>query len=237
MASYRVPVLEDFAWQPPVNDRVTAPTEAETQGTRYLIIVTATGIFTGHEGKIATAKQNNPTLIGHWYLDVPDEGWTTYVLDENAWYVYDGVIWNKESVDALQSQVLILESETSALQGHQASATSALSVVSAKIATIESSEASQASVQSAIASRVLVLESEVSALQGHQASATSALSALSAAIVGFGTSEASQASVQSAIASRVLVLESEMSQAESGLLTKQSEASYIAAYGCLMFIV
>lgn len=230
MTTYRVPVLRDFAWQPPVNDRVTVPTESETKGTRYLVIATGSGIFAGKENQVMTAAQDNPTLIGHWIEDTPAEGWTTWVKDEDTWYVFDGTNWNKESIDVLQSQLLVVESE-------MASAVSALSAVSLAIQGILASEASQASVQSTIQSRVLVLESEMAAEQLVTASAVSALSALSLAVQGALASEASQASIQSQIASRVLVLESEMSQAESELVTKQSQASYIAAYGCLEFIV
>ena len=92
--TYRVPVLEDFSWQPPVNSRVTVPTETETKGTRYIIKATATGIFAGLENKIATAKQLNPTLIAHWFIDTPKEGHRCRVNDENVDYIFDGTNWS-----------------------------------------------------------------------------------------------------------------------------------------------
>ena len=92
--TYRVPVLEDFAWQPPVNNQVTVPTESETKGTRYIIKATATGIFVGLETKLATAKQANPTLLSHWYIDTPKEGHRCRVLDENVDYLYDAGAWS-----------------------------------------------------------------------------------------------------------------------------------------------
>jgi len=89
---FRTPAF-DIAWQPPVDTRATAPTEIEVRGTRYIIKATATGIFTGLENKVATAKQLNPTLIEHWYIDTPKEGHRCRVLDENVDYQYDGSSW------------------------------------------------------------------------------------------------------------------------------------------------
>ena len=209
MTTYRVPVLRDFAWQPPVADRVTVPAGGESKGDRYLIIAAGSGVFTGKENQIATANQNTPTEASHWIFDTPVEGWTTWVKDEDAWYVFDGAVWNKESIDVIQSQILVLESEMSQTQSR---ALLLESEVSTNLVSIAS-----------LGAALLVLESEVSANV--------------VAITVVASSEASQASLQSAIASRVLVLESEMSQAGSELLTKQSEATYTAEYGCLEFII
>ena len=69
--TYRVPVLEDFAWQPPVGSRVTAPTGSEAKGARYIIKATASGIFVGLEDRIATAKIANPAQLTDWFIDTP----------------------------------------------------------------------------------------------------------------------------------------------------------------------
>jgi hypothetical protein len=93
MATYRVPVLEDFAWQPPVNSRVQAPTGTEAKGTRYIILATTTGIFDGLGDSIATAKILNPVLLSDWYIDTPKEGHRCRVLDEDVDYLYNAGAW------------------------------------------------------------------------------------------------------------------------------------------------
>ena len=93
MATYRVPVLEDFAWQPPVNSRVQNPTGTEAKGTRYIILATTTGIFDGLGDSIATAKILNPVLLTDWYIDTPKEGHRTRVLDEDVDYLYNSGAW------------------------------------------------------------------------------------------------------------------------------------------------
>jgi len=223
MTTYRVPVLRDFAWQPPVADRVTVPAGGESKGDRYLIIAAGSGVFTGKENQIATANQNTPTEASHWIFDTPVEGWTTWVKDEDAWYVFDGAVWNKESIDVIQSQILVLESEMSQTQSRALLLESEMSQTQSRALLLESEVSTNLVSIASLGAALLVLESEVSANV--------------VAITVVASSEASQASLQSAIASRVLVLESEMSQAGSELLTKQSEATYTAEYGCLEFII
>ena len=94
MANYRVPVLEKFQWQQPVEDRVAAPAGGEAKGYRYLV-TTGSGDFTGYDNYIATANQASPIAPAHWIFDAPSEGMTVWVKDENEYYVYDGATWNK----------------------------------------------------------------------------------------------------------------------------------------------
>jgi hypothetical protein len=98
MVNYRVPISNLFEWQQACDDRITAPSGSEAKGYRYLIIAIASGIFTGHEGKIATAKIANPTLITDWYLDSPLEGMITYIKDEDEHYKYENGAWAVWSV-------------------------------------------------------------------------------------------------------------------------------------------
>lgn len=75
----------------PVTDRVTAPPGSCSDGANYLIIATATGAFTGKENQIATAVGANAS--NGWYYHTPIEGFTAYVQDENARYLYGGASW------------------------------------------------------------------------------------------------------------------------------------------------
>lgn len=90
MATYRVPVLKDFSWQPPVKDKdlTEEPGSGILKGDRYIVGSPAASDWTGKEDYIATAKQNDPTEAAHWYLDMPEEGWQVWVDDESAYYIY-----------------------------------------------------------------------------------------------------------------------------------------------------
>lgn len=109
MATYRSPTLENFAWQPPVDDRVTAPTESEAKGDRYIIIAEASGIFAAKENQLATSKQANPTTADHWYFDTPVEGHRCRVLDENIDYIYSGSAWIAQQALAATDSVIFAD--------------------------------------------------------------------------------------------------------------------------------
>jgi hypothetical protein len=90
MTQYRVPVLEHFSWQPPVANIVTAPAGGESKGGRYIVANSgASGVFTGKQKQVATANQNNPTLVGHWLFDLPDHGWIAWNNNDNKYWFYD----------------------------------------------------------------------------------------------------------------------------------------------------
>lgn len=112
MAVYRVPVLEDFSWQPPVEDKdlTTAPTGAGvTKGKRYIVAANGGNWSGGAAKDIATAIQAEPADPAHWMFDTPSEGWTVWVLDENCYYHYTGAAWDKDDVDAMASDILSIE--------------------------------------------------------------------------------------------------------------------------------
>ncbi len=180
MATYRVPVLSDFSWQPPVDDRIIAPTESETKGTRYIIIATASGVFAGKENQIATAKQDNPTLAEHWYFDTPTEGWTCRVKDENVNYEFDGADWAISGIAAANASIDSLESVDSTLI---ASVDSLELIDSALIASVDSLE----SVDSTLIASVDSLELIDSALIASVDSLESADSTLTATKQDKGT--------------------------------------------------
>jgi len=220
MATYRVPVLEDFAWQPPVEDRVVnVPTPSlASQGTRFLVIATGSDQFAGQENDIATATVSDPSAASDWMFDTPLEGHTVWVKDEDAWYVFDGAAWNKESVNTIQSQILLLESEMSQVESRVLVLESEMSDVNSNLLVEKSTvndvsellsetisdflveksivnDVSEATSQTM--SRVLVLESEMSDINSNLLVEKSTVNDVSEAV--------------SQTMSRVLVLESEMS--------------------------
>jgi len=90
MVAYRVPVLEQFAWQEPVIAIVSAPT-LTAKGTRYLVSDSPSGDFSGNANQIAWADDDG------WHFDVAAEGWKVYDKDTNAFYVFDGTVWSSAS--------------------------------------------------------------------------------------------------------------------------------------------
>lgn len=79
----------------PVTDRITTPPGTCADGANYIITATATGAWVGKENQIATAVGTN--AASGWLYHVPVEGFTAYVQDENASYLFDGAAWAASS--------------------------------------------------------------------------------------------------------------------------------------------
>jgi len=100
MATYRVPVLQDFSWQPPVEDKdLTSPPSSPTKGDRYIVGPSATGDWAGHDNDIAWYDGTT------WQFDTPVEGWQCWVKDEDKFYYYDAnsSSWITYPVDEINS--------------------------------------------------------------------------------------------------------------------------------------
>lgn len=170
MATYRVPVLEDFSWQPPVKDKdlFDAP-GAPSKGDRYIV---ASGTSSGDDWFGYT---NDITYYDgvNWQFDTPSEGWRCWLDDEDAYYYFDGTDWQIDDTSALESSIDSLEIVASAaissidsleseistnLLGGDASIDSLEIVASAAISSIDSLE----TVASAAISSIDSLESEIS---------------------------------------------------------------------------
>ncbi|HTT97776.1 MAG TPA: DUF2793 domain-containing protein [Rhizomicrobium sp.] len=67
---------------------LTAPPPSPSDGDTYLIKATATGDWTGQDGRIAFA------LDGGWRFYAPFAGLMAYVVDEAKPIVFDGMVWN-----------------------------------------------------------------------------------------------------------------------------------------------
>ena len=122
MANYRVPVLEDFSWQPPVEDKelVTSPSGGGVlKGMRY-IVATNGGDWSGGAAKdIATCVTTDPQSGEDWMFDTPDEGWFAYVKDEHATYRFnESSAWVK---DDLAAAVLDISSNSEAISNTNSS--------------------------------------------------------------------------------------------------------------------
>lgn len=88
MADYKVPTLESFSWQTPVENKdLTAPPVSISKGLRHIVASPATGDWSGHSLSIATYTGTA------WEFISPIEGLVCWVKDENLFYKYDGSTW------------------------------------------------------------------------------------------------------------------------------------------------
>jgi hypothetical protein len=92
--SYRVPVLERFAWQEPIISVLSTPPGTPAKGDRYIVGASATGDWVGQEDTIAWYTGTA------WQFDGPFEGWSTYNKDDGKVYRYDGLAWGAEDLDS-----------------------------------------------------------------------------------------------------------------------------------------
>lgn len=85
---FRVPVLENFAWQQPVISKtLSVPPSTPAKGDRYIIAATASGAWLGHDKAIAWF---DGTI---WRFDAPAAGWNAYNNADSKEYQYNGTAW------------------------------------------------------------------------------------------------------------------------------------------------
>lgn len=70
-----------------LDNDLTAPPGSPADGDIYVPLATATGDWTGHEGKIAYFDSTG------WVFYIPQEGWIIYLVDANIFQQYDGANW------------------------------------------------------------------------------------------------------------------------------------------------
>lgn len=66
---------------------LSAPPGPPADGDRYIVAAGASGAWLGQSGKIAAFQD------GAWMFYAPEEGWISWVADENLAVVYDGAGW------------------------------------------------------------------------------------------------------------------------------------------------
>jgi len=84
---YRVPVLESFAFQPPILYQQNDPDVSPAKGDRYIVGATPTGDWVGHEQDIAWYDGSA------WQFDTPMKGWLCFNEDENDLFFFNSVVW------------------------------------------------------------------------------------------------------------------------------------------------
>ncbi|KAF0227744.1 MAG: hypothetical protein FD175_2450 [Beijerinckiaceae bacterium] len=70
-----------------VSRAISTPPASPAEGHRYIIAAGASGVWSGHVGKVAAFQD------GGWMIYAPKEGWLVYVQDEDKLYAFDGAAW------------------------------------------------------------------------------------------------------------------------------------------------
>lgn len=80
--------LNGHDWQESVIDKdLATPPGSPATGDRYIVATGGTGAWVGKDGQIAEWDGSA------WVFAIPNEGFTTRVMDENLLYIHDGTAW------------------------------------------------------------------------------------------------------------------------------------------------
>lgn len=80
-------VIPGEVWRNPVIDKDLTSPPAASDGDRYIVGPSATGLWSGHDDEIAVYNS------GSWDFVVPDVGYATWVIDEDAIYAWNSATW------------------------------------------------------------------------------------------------------------------------------------------------
>jgi hypothetical protein len=108
-----------------IEDRdLTAPPGSCADGARYLVDATATGLWTGEDGKLAIAVGTN-AANGWLFQTVAVEGFRLYVRDENIEIQHNGSAWVTVATGGAPTESIIIacSDETTAITTGTAKAT------------------------------------------------------------------------------------------------------------------
>lgn len=98
MSQYRVPVLEQYAYQPAViSQTLNTPPGSPVKGDRYIVGAAPTGAWAGKALQIAWYDG------AAWQFDAPAAGWTTWSNADAKSYVYNGTVWQADPGDMAKS--------------------------------------------------------------------------------------------------------------------------------------
>jgi len=255
MSTYRVPVLEDFSWQPPIKDKdlETAPAEP-SKGDRYIVAANG-GDWSGGAAKDITYYDGE-----NWQFDTPSEGWKCWVEDEDLYYHFDGTNWVTAELDAVSdmqetlsnlmtstlSHISALVSNATSLEAVLSDETTAVSdALTSAISHLDAARSDHTSLEAVLSDETTAVSDEVLAVSNLQATMsnllTSAISHISAersnvASVETVLSDATLA-VSDALTSNISHLTAARSDHTSLEAVKQDLGTYVAEYGAIQFTV
>ena len=91
----RVPVLNDFSWQPPITSIINDPSvDTPTKGARYIVGDSPAGVFaTAAIGDVAT-KMLTADEAASWEFNTPLAGWRVWDKTTNEFLTYNSGAWS-----------------------------------------------------------------------------------------------------------------------------------------------
>ena len=222
MATYRVPVLQDFSWQPTVKDKdLTAPPGGEAKGDRYIVASVATGAWAGLENHIVTYDG------AAWIDDTPLEGWYVYVMDENSLYHYTGAAWDIDDISAIEGDITSIDTRVSNVESSAGSIDTKCGTNSTNIST----NASTNVVQDASIDSLELIDSANLSTEVADVASIDLVTSANASV------DVSQNSSIVSIDTRATNIESSAGSINTALDGKQSEGVYVSEYGAIEFTI
>jgi hypothetical protein len=91
MTQFRVPVLENFAWQEPIIAISNGTGLTPTKGDRYIVGAAGGAFAAGTIGDIAWYDGTA------WQFDTPSEGWRSFNKANDNFYFFDGSAWTNST--------------------------------------------------------------------------------------------------------------------------------------------
>jgi len=92
MSTYRVPVMEKFAWQDPVKSILNTPPGSPVKGDRYIVGSAPEGDWAANAGKIAWYDGSA------WKFDTAAEGWKIFNSADLTLYTFTALAWTNATV-------------------------------------------------------------------------------------------------------------------------------------------
>lgn len=225
MATYRVPVLQDFNWQPNVLDKdLVSDPAVPAKGDRY-IVATAGGGWSGGAAKDIAWWDG-----AAWQFDTPLEGWQCWVEDENLYYVFDGTNWVAQSIAANTSNISSHTIQIASLESKQVVDRASIDSVE----TIGSANASN------ISSHTIQIAATISDISSHTiqiASLESKQVVDRASIDSVETIGSANASNISSHTIQIASNESNISSHTVEIASAQKEGTYVSEYGAIEFTI
>lgn len=267
MATYRVPVLQDFNWQPNIKDKdLGTPPGGESKGDRYIVSANGGAWSDGAAKDIAWYDGSG------WHFDTPAEGWQCWVEDENDYYYFNGSDWiiidatanasdisshtiqiasleSKEVVDraSIDSVETIASANASNISSHTIQIAANISDISShtiQVASLESMQvvdrASIDSVETVASDAAVAAAANTSDVSSHTiqiASLESKEVVDRASIDSVETIASANASNISSHTIQIAANESNISSHTIEIASAQEEGTYVAEYGAIEFTI
>jgi len=237
MATYRVPVLDEFSWQPPVIDKdLTAPPGGESKGDRYIVGAEATGDWSGLDTHIVTYNGSG------WIDSTPAEGWYVYIEDENISYLYDGAAWGVAfaaggDITSIDTRVGNVESSVGSINTRCDANESDISTNSAAISTNAVAIASNALIGDSNASSIVSIDTRATNIESSVGSIDTNLTGTDSSVASIDTHVDSCDSSIVSIDTRATNIESSVGSINTVVGGKQDVGVYVSEYGAIEFTI